>query len=210
MTQLPREFVVSVEKELGAEGRELIVALDTPAPVSVRLNPYKISEKPEGRQVPWCRYGFMLEERPVFTLDPVFHSGAYYVQDASSMFVGHLLGQAFGECEGLKLLDLCAAPGGKTTLYSSLVGLEGLVVANEVVRQRAQVLSDNVRKWGLGNVAVTNSDPSAFAPLEGFFDCVAVDAPCSGEGMFRKDPASYRNVYERIIYYGHFGFLCAV
>lgn len=188
--KLPEAFVARIERDMGAEGRELLAALDTPPSLSVRFNPYKISEKPEGEQVPWCRYGFMLDQRPVFTLDPLFHGGAYYVQDASSMFIEHLARSFFGDCEGLRVLDLCAAPGGKTTLLSSLVGLEGLVVANEVVRQRANILADNVRKWGLGNVVVTNNDPSHFAPLEGFFDCVVVDAPCSGEGMFRKDPAA--------------------
>ena len=137
-------------------------------------------------RVPWCRDGYYLAARPQFTFDPAFHAGAYYVQEASSQFVGHLLGGV--RPEGARILDLCAAPGGKTTLYASLVGPEGLVVANEIDRRRAAVLADNVRKWGTGNVAVTCCEPRALGDFEAWFDVVAVDAPCSGEGMFRKDP----------------------
>ena len=177
--------------EMGGERAEaLCTALDGSPSVSIRFNPYKISEKPQGAQVPWCRYGFMLDERPVFTLDPLLHAGAYYVQDSSSMFIEHLMRSAWGDCEGLRVLDMSAAPGGKTTLLAALVGLEGLIVANEPVRQRVAALCDNVQRWGLGNVVVTAADPAGFGALEGFFDCVVVDAPCSGEGMFRKDPAA--------------------
>nr|WP_290541421.1 rRNA cytosine-C5-methylase [Alistipes sp.] len=136
--------------------------------------------------VPWCREGRYLAVRPAFTLDPDFHAGAYYVQEASSQFVGHLL--AAVPTQGARILDLCAAPGGKTTLYASLAGPDGLVVANEIDRRRASVLADNVRKWGTGNVAVTTCEPRALGDFEAWFDVVAVDAPCSGEGMFRKDP----------------------
>ena len=178
-----------MRREMEAGGAEaLFAALDTRPSVSIRFNPYKISEKPQGEQVPWCRYGFMLDGRPVFTLDPLLHAGAYYVQDSSSMFIEHLMRSAWDDCEKLRVLDMSAAPGGKSTLLSSLVGLEGLVVANEPVRRRVPALCDNVQRWGLGNVVVTSADPTAFSALEGFFDCVVVDAPCSGEGMFRKDP----------------------
>lgn len=188
----PKEFTESTERMLGRDGaRQLLAALDGVPTVSVRFNPYKLSEKPEGRQVPWNRYGFYLDERPVFTLDPLFHGGAYYVQEASSMFVEHIFRSIFPEdVEGLSILDLCAAPGGKTTLLSTIAGLESVVVANEVIRQRAVTLADNVRKWGLGNVLVTNNDPSHFAQLRHCFDVMLVDAPCSGEGMFRKNPDS--------------------
>lgn len=155
-------------------------------PVSVRVNPAKGYAVADFRAVEWSRWGGYLPQRPSFTLDPHFHSGAYYVQEASSMFVEELFRQAVGDqTRALRLLDLCAAPGGKSTLYASLMP-DGLVVANDVVRQRAVVLADNIRRWGTGNVAVTNDDPSHFAALEEWFDVVAVDAPCSGEGMFRK------------------------
>ena len=138
----------------------------------------------DGR-VPWCAGGYYLAARPQFTLDSDFHAGAYYVQEAASQFAGYLLGGA--ELAGKRILDLCAAPGGKATLYASLAGPDGLVVANEIDRRRAQVLADNVRKWGTGNIAVTACEPRLLGDFEAWFDAVAVDAPCSGEGMFRKD-----------------------
>lgn len=189
--KLPSAFIESAAELLGyGEAQRLFTALDTPAPVSVRFNPYKLTEQPEGRRVPWSRYGYYLDERPQFTLDPLFHAGAYYVQEASSMFVEHICRSATGGQERLKILDLCAAPGGKTTLLSTLAGLDSLVVANEVMRPRAMALADNVKKWGLGNVVVTNNDPSHFGEFRDWFDIVLVDAPCSGEGMFRKNPES--------------------
>ena len=186
MIMLPERFVERVLRELGAdEGGALCRALEGPSPVSVRLNPAKGLAAPSGRPIGWSADGYYLDERPPFTLDPDFHAGRYYVQEASSQFVGRIV-EACGGIGGCRVLDLCAAPGGKTTLYAALAGPDGLVVANEVVRNRASVLADNVRKWGLGNVAVTVDDPSRIARLEGWFDLAAVDAPCSGEGMFRK------------------------
>lgn len=194
MTALPAEFVRRVSHDLGPEqGAALCAALETQAPASIRLNPAKCGDAEAllrsleaAERVPWCAEGRYLARRPQFTFDPAFHAGAYYVQEASSQFVGLLA----GDLAGRRVLDLCAAPGGKTTLYASLAGPPGLVVANEIDRRRAQVLADNVRKWGTGNVAVTCCEPRALGDLEAWFDVVAVDAPCSGEGMFRKDPAS--------------------
>lgn len=184
---LPEAFTQRVLSDLGQdEGRALCTALDTPAPTSVRLHPLRHSRWSDAQPVPWSPAGRYLEQRPSFTLDPDFHAGAYYVQEASSQFLAYLL--AGEDIVGKRILDLCAAPGGKTALYSSLAGSDGLVVANEINRQRAAVLADNVRKWGLGNVAVTVNEPVQIAALEGWFDVVAVDAPCSGEGMFRKTP----------------------
>ncbi len=182
---LPIEFIERTKCDLGeAEAAKLWEALEGDSPTSIRLNPYKVAKPLELRSVPWSRYGVYLDQRPSFTLDSDFHAGAYYVQEASSQFVGHILSTR--DIEGAKLLDLCAAPGGKSTLYSTLVGLEGLVVANEINRSRATVLSDNARKWGLGNIVVCNNEPKHLAQFESWFDVVAVDAPCSGEGMFRK------------------------
>lgn len=190
MPQLPEKFIATLAAELGAEEcRALCAALDTPATVAIRLHPDKPSTSVEGaRAIAWSEGGYYLDERPSFTTDPRFHAGAYYVQEPSSQFVGHILRPIIERTQRPRLLDLCAAPGGKSTLYSSLVGCDGLVVANEINRQRAAVLADNVRKWGVGNVAVTNNDPAHFAGFEQWFDVVAVDAPCSGEGMFRKTP----------------------
>lgn len=151
---------------------------------------------PVGEAVPWNRYGAYLAERPTFTLDPAMHSGVYYVQEPSSQFVEHIYRQAIESASPeefsakVRLLDLCAAPGGKTTLYSTLVGADGLVVANEVIKQRSSVLADNVRRWGIGNVAVTCNDAAAFGAYKHWFDVLAVDVPCSGEGMFRRLPES--------------------
>ena len=190
MNKIPAAFIESVTTRLGSDAtKKLLEALDMPPSVSIRFNPYKISEKPEGEPVPWSRYGFYLPERPVFTADPLFHGGAYYVQEASSMFLEAIFTQLFPEPGRMKILDLCAAPGGKTTHLSALSGLEALVVSNEVIRSRAKILSENVQKWGLGNTVVTSNDPERFGEqLRGFFDLVVVDAPCSGEGMFRKSP----------------------
>lgn len=183
---LPEKFVERVLADLGeTQGCALCEALDTEPSVSVRLNPAKPAPAFAGEQVPWSAHGRYLDERPQFTLDPEFHAGAYYVQEASSQFVGHLLGGV--KTEGRRILDMCAAPGGKTTLYATLAGPDGLVVANEIDRRRAQILADNVRKWGTGNIVVTSNEPRHVAEFEGWFDVVAVDAPCSGEGMFRKN-----------------------
>ena len=147
---LPESFTRRVMAELGPEeGRALCEALEGPAPTSVRLHPQRPCRWSGAEAVPWSPAGRYLTERPSFTLDPAFHAGAYYVQEASSQFLAHVL--AGEEVAGKRILDLCAAPGGKTTLYASLAGSDGLVVANEVNRQRAAVLADNVRKWGLGN-----------------------------------------------------------
>lgn len=189
--RLPEQFISRMQRELGvAEAEALCAALETEPSTSVRLNPAKMTEqKWGGGRVAWSDYGYLLGERPAFTLDPDFHAGAYYVQEASSQFAGYIVSMAVGgaeACKGLRVLDMCAAPGGKSTHYATLVGERGLVVANEINRSRAAVLADNARKWGLGNMVVTCNDSARVADFEEWFDVVAVDAPCSGEGMFRK------------------------
>ena len=181
---LPQEFVRSMREMLGDEAERLFSALDTPAEVSIRVNPAKPAEVFEGETIGWSPNGRYLAERPQFTLDPLMHGGAYYVQEASSQFVAHILRE--DNLEGGRVLDMCAAPGGKTTVYSSLVGRRGLVVANDINRGRTLALSDNVQRWGMGNVVVTCNEPEHIGAFEQWFDVVAVDAPCSGEGMFRK------------------------
>ncbi|MBQ5395068.1 MAG: rRNA cytosine-C5-methylase, partial [Alistipes sp.] len=158
--ELPKAFVERMNALLGeAEASALCAALEADEPTSVRLHPLReaqCSHLEVADVVPWSERGRYLKRRPSFTLDAAFHGGAYYVQEASSQFVGRLL--AGEQMAGKRLLDLCAAPGGKSTLYASLVGEEGLVVANEVDRRRVQILADNVRKWGLGNVVVTTNE----------------------------------------------------
>lgn len=163
-------------------------------PVSIRLNPFKFRDIP-GTQVPWNSYSRILPERPSFTLDPLFHAGAYYVQDSSAMFPGHLLRGLLAEFpldRPLRVLDLCAAPGGKSTdIAASLRLARGdgwTLVSNEVMKARARVLADNIAVWGDPRVVVTSVDPAAFAGMKADFDIVVADVPCSGEGMFRKDP----------------------
>lgn len=189
--RLPEQFISRMQRELGvAEAEALCAALETEPSTSVRLNPAKMAEqKWGGGRIAWSDYGYLLGERPAFTLDPDFHAGAYYVQEASSQFAGYIVSMAVGgaeACKGQRVLDMCAAPGGKSTHYATLVGERGLVVANEINRSRAAVLADNARKWGLGNMVVTCNDSARVADFEEWFDVVAVDAPCSGEGMFRK------------------------
>ncbi len=186
-----------LEEAIGSENALVAFsAFDSPASVAVRKNPFKAGSCPAGRQVEWCGHGRILPERPQFTLDPHFHAGTYYVQDSSSMFVGHafrhlLNGIHVPSGRPLRVLDLCAAPGGKTTdIAASLREAFGdgfLLVSNEVMKARAGVLADNVALWGDPNVVVTSDDPRAFAALPGFFDIIVADVPCSGEGMFRKD-----------------------
>lgn len=184
--KLPDPFVARVLEALGdGPGAALCAALDTTPPVSLRWNPAKTEPAERtGEPIPWSTEGRYLPDRPQFTLDSDLHAGAYYVQEASSQFLAHLLESE--DVTGVRVLDLCAAPGGKSTLYASLVGPDGLVVANEVNRQRASVLADNVRRWGSGNTVVTLAAPAAFGGFANWFDVVGVDAPCSGEGMFRK------------------------
>ena len=189
MRALPVAFTERMRKQLGAEEAErLFEALDSVSPVAVRLNPAKRGDDgvwSDGEVIEWSANGRKLKERPSFTLDTAFHAGAYYVQEAASQFIDYIISGE--ELQGKRVLDMCAAPGGKSTIYSTAVGIDGLVVANEYVRTRANVLADNVRKWGMGNVLVTNNAPEHIAQFEGWFDLVAVDAPCSGEGMFRKE-----------------------
>ena len=160
---------------------------------SVRLNPKKIfnqqysifNTQPE--RVKWSSNGFYLKERPSFTLDPLFHAGAYYVQEASSMFLEEAIKQTVDLSKSIKVLDLCAAPGGKSTLIQSIISKESLLVSNEVIKTRVNILSENMTKWGAANVIVTNNDPTDFQRLQNYFDVIVVDAPCSGSGLFRKD-----------------------
>ena len=183
-TPLPERFMETMRETLGEDAEKLFAALDTEPAVSIRLNPSKPAECFDGEAVGWCKWGKYLAERPQFTLDPLLHGGVYYVQEASSQFVAHLLKNY--DMEGKRVLDMCAAPGGKTTVYSTLVGREGLVVANDISHSRAMALADNVQRWGMGNVVVTCNEPAHIGAFTHWFDVVAVDAPCSGEGMFRK------------------------
>ena len=160
-------------------------ALEEEPVVSIRYNCSKMQPCTQQALVPWAANGRYLDERPVFTADPLFHAGCYYVQEASSMFVEQVVRQLVDA--PVRALDLCAAPGGKSTHLLSLLPEGSMLVSNEPVPQRAQVLAENVTKWGNASTVVTRNEPADFAQFRNFFDFVLVDAPCSGEGMFRKD-----------------------
>lgn len=191
---LPAPFIEQTSLLMGKEEyKKLNEALNQEPPVSIRLNKAKISSERSGfsfrgESVPWCVDGHYLDRRLTFTFDPLFHAGCYYVQEASSMFVEQIIRKYVTEPS--VMLDLCAAPGGKSTHARSVLPVGSLLVANEVIRNRSQILAENLIKWGHPDVVVTNNDPADFVSLGNFFDVILTDVPCSGEGMFRKDPAS--------------------
>lgn len=181
---LPPDFLGQMEALL-PDFSAFKAAFNTPPPTSIRLNPFKVADTQLTDAVPWCQQAYYLSQRPSFTLDPRFHAGAYYVQDASCMLLEAALKQL--ELQPQRILDACAAPGGKSTHLASLFP-DSLIVANELIRSRARILADNLSAWGSGNVLVSRNDPNDFAQLPEFFDLIVVDAPCSGEGLFRRDP----------------------
>ena len=183
---LPAPFVSRIESQLGGESNLFFDSLKQVPPVSIRINPGK-SATYNGEKIPWCSTGFYLDKRPSFTLDPLFHAGCYYVQDASSMFLEQVFVQLGLSEKKILILDACAAPGGKSTHLASLMSTGSILVSNEVISSRVSVLKENIIKWGNPGVVITNNDPSAFTALENLFDVILVDAPCSGEGIFRKD-----------------------
>jgi 16S rRNA C967 or C1407 C5-methylase (RsmB/RsmF family)/NOL1/NOP2/fmu family ribosome biogenesis protein len=169
--------------EVHASGRQV---------VSLRTNPAKpaaisfpdVNMEP----IPWAKHGSYVSERPSFTFDPLFHAGAYYVQEASSMFLEQALSQLVNLSKPMTILDLCAAPGGKSTHLQSLISPESVLVSNELVKPRVNILLENMIKWGGSNSIITNNDPADFGKLPPLFDVIVIDAPCSGSGLFRKDP----------------------
>jgi 16S rRNA C967 or C1407 C5-methylase (RsmB/RsmF family)/NOL1/NOP2/fmu family ribosome biogenesis protein len=168
----------------------LLAAHNDESPVSIRFNTNKtIPALNCNGRVPWCTNAYYLPSRPVFTLDPHFHAGAYYVQEASSMFLEKLFDLIEAKMP-LKVLDMSAAPGGKSTHLLSLLSLNDVLISNEIVPSRATILKHNLIKWGHSNAICTNNKPEDFAFLKAYFDVVLVDAPCSGEGLFRKSAES--------------------
>ena len=197
MTNLPEEFILQTRQLMGEERfNRYLEAFEEEAPVSIRVNPKHRGTVP-CVQVPWCPEGYYLSERPQFTFDPLFHAGCYYVQEASSMFITHILRSIIGNLSPLtphlsplNLLDLCAAPGGKSTAAISVLPEGSTMISNEPIANRAQILLENIMKWGYPNCNVTNNYPRDFRKAKAKFDIIICDVPCSGEGMFRKDPAT--------------------
>ncbi len=191
---LPDQLLKSLEKVPGFDRKQFeAVHKNGEQVTSIRYNPLKISPDRQpvdngNSRVPWSTQGRYLAERPFFTFDPLLHAGAYYVQEASSMFLEQALRQTVDLGRQLRVLDLCGAPGGKSTLIQSLISEDSLLISNDVIRSRANVLEENLTKWGSDNVIVSNSDPAAFTAMENYFDVIVVDAPCSGSGLFRRDP----------------------
>lgn len=206
---LNSDFLEQTRREHPEYAERLIDALSTPARTSVRLNTSKFERLSPSdqsflaenihinreREIPWEKDAYYLKERPSFTQDPLFHAGLYYVQESSSMVIGAAIREIYSTLvkdKPLKVLDLCAAPGGKSTHIASVLGPDDLLVSNEIVRSRANILQENLLKWGVSNSVVTGNDPSHFASLGSWFDIIVVDAPCSGEGLWRRDPAAMK------------------
>ena len=196
MAELPLAFTDSTRLLMGDERFERYLrSFEEDTPASIRLNPMKTAE---GRlqlavshePVPWCRQGFYLKQRPQFTMDPLLHAGCYYVQEAASMFLDEVIRQFTMNYE--QALDLCAAPGGKSTLLRAALPEDCVLYSNEPVRNRANILAENVRKWGYANHVVTNCYPRDYRKSGMKFDLILCDVPCSGEGMFRKDESTIR------------------
>ena len=184
----PEAFLERMKALLPEDYNEFMQSLDGVSPTSVRMNSAKKTSKFSGEEnISWCAEGKYLQERPSFTFDPVFHAGAYYVQEASSMFLEEVWKHIDLPNQPLKVLDLCAAPGGKSTHLLSLMNDESFLVTNEVIPNRNKILQQNIIKWGRANCIITQNKPEDFAGLMNYFDVVLIDAPCSGEGLFRKD-----------------------
>jgi 16S rRNA C967 or C1407 C5-methylase (RsmB/RsmF family) len=204
MNNLPVEFTEKTRQLMGDERFErYLKSFEEDTPVSIRLNPKKMSETGgqrfeviDGEPVAWCREGYYLKQRPNFTYDPLLHAGCYYVQEAASMFLDEVLRQMHNAyvshqplaIRPLTALDLCAAPGGKSTLLRSALPADCVLYSNEPIRNRASILLENVTKWGYENHIVTNCYPRDYRAAKMKFDLILCDVPCSGEGMFRKDP----------------------
>jgi 16S rRNA C967 or C1407 C5-methylase (RsmB/RsmF family)/NOL1/NOP2/fmu family ribosome biogenesis protein len=188
MILLPESFENRMKMILGPEFPKFNHSFSEPVAHSIRINPKKYSKESDLEPVSTCTTGYYLRQRPIYTLDPLLHAGVYYVQESSSMVLEQFVRQY--PRKNLRVLDLCAAPGGKSTHLSALLSEDSLLVCNEVIHSRAQVLSENLKKWGNPNVVVTCNDPRDFSRLPGFFDMIVVDAPCSGEGLFHRDPSA--------------------
>ena len=197
MTRIPDSLIKSLRKVESFDEQSFKEIHESGEQVtSIRVNQFKAADPLQfaltnfkaAKKIPWSDQGFYLSQRPSFTLDPYFHAGYYYVQEASGMFLEEVIRQTLDLSKQLKVLDLCAAPGGKSTLIQSLISPDSLLVSNEVIKSRVSVLEENMTRWGAANLIITNNDPKDFAPLNGFFDLIVIDAPCSGSGLFRRDP----------------------
>lgn len=193
MAQLPIDFTDMARRTMGEERFDCYLkAFETDAPVSIRLNPEKAKElTADGERVPWCRNAYYLPQRPNFTYDPLLHAGCYYVQEAGSMFLDTVMQQWVPDAP-VVMIDFCAAPGGKSLLARTALAAGSVMFSNEPMRNRANILAENVEKWGYADHFVTNNFPRDYRRAKMIADVVLCDVPCSGEGMFRKDEATIR------------------
>lgn len=193
MAQLPIDFTDMARRTMGEERFDCYLkAFETDAPVSIRLNPEKAKElTADGERVPWCRNAYYLPQRPNFTYDPLLHAGCYYVQEAGSMFLDTVMQQWVPQAP-VVMIDFCAAPGGKSLLARTALAAGSVMFSNEPMRNRANILAENVEKWGYADHFVTNNFPRDYRRAKMIADVVLCDVPCSGEGMFRKDEATIR------------------
>ena len=193
MAQLPIDFTDMARRTMGEERFDCYLkAFETDAPVSIRLNPEKAKElTTDGERVPWCRNAYYLPQRPNFTYDPLLHAGCYYVQEAGSMFLDTVMQQWVPDAP-VVMIDFCAAPGGKSLLARTALAAGSVLFSNEPMRNRANILAENVEKWGYADHFVTNNFPRDYRRAKMIADVVLCDVPCSGEGMFRKDEATIR------------------
>lgn len=193
MAQLPIDFTDMARRTMGEERFDsYLKAFETDAPVSIRLNPEKAKElTTDGERVPWCRNAYYLPQRPNFTYDPLLHAGCYYVQEAGSMFLDTVMQQWVPDAP-VVMIDFCAAPGGKSLLARTALAAGSVLFSNEPMRNRANILAENVEKWGYADHFVTNNFPRDYRRAKMIADVVLCDVPCSGEGMFRKDEATIR------------------
>ena len=193
MTPLPEEFTAVARRTMGEERfARYLQAFETEPPVSIRLNPKKAEGlTATGERVPWCRHAWYLPQRPNFTYDPLLHAGCYYVQEAASMFLDTVLQQWLPDAP-VVAVDCCAAPGGKSLLMRTALAEGSVLLSNEPLRNRANILAENVAKWGYADHIVTNNYPRDYRRAKVTADVVLCDVPCSGEGMFRKDEATIR------------------
>ncbi len=189
MVKLPQQLLNSLSKLAHFNAEAFVEAHKEENKItSIRLNPFKKVDLDfeTNDKIGWCADGYYINERPSFTHDPLFHAGCYYVQEPGSMFIELALKQTVDLTQAVKVLDACAAPGGKSTLVNSLINNESLLIANEFIKSRAGILVENLSKWGTTNTVVTNNDTERFTELSAFFDAIVIDAPCSGSGLFRK------------------------
>lgn len=194
--KIPQALIDSIKNIKGFNEAAFIQAHEQDEnPTSIRLNPFKFTQKWETETgiIPWCENGRFVKNLPNFNVDPLFHAGIYTIQEAHSMSLEHVLRNTIDLSKDLRILDLCASPSGKNTHIASLITPESILVSNEVISTRSDILADNMTKLGTMNTVVTSNDPKDFGKLTGFFDVILVDPPNSGSGLFRKNPEAVKD-----------------